>query len=172
MNIRDHGRFILVLALDLFVVLAVLFAGRISRLICAPDENLNSVVNADEQQPTNSHAGLVFILTTGFEDIREVEQCLYDVKVAKASGYLGNVTLIVRGHGVDALTDSNVRPLQIANLARDAKVSGVRIIASKNELDQASAPSAQMDPVPTEIVPDAATTMAKLVSKGYQILHY
>jgi hypothetical protein len=171
MNIRDHRRFVLVLALDLFVVLAVLFAGRISRLIGASDENLESVVNADEQ-PTNSHGGLVFILTTGFEDIREVEQCLYDVKVAKASGYLANVTLIVRGRGVDALTDSNVRPAQIANFARDAKASGVRIIASKNELDQANAPTAHMDPVPTEIVPDAAATMAELASKGYQIVRY
>jgi hypothetical protein len=156
---------------DLLVVFAVLFASRISGLVGAPTEGLDSVVNAGEQA-RDPHVGLVFLLTTGFEDLREVELCLYDVKVAKASGVLADVTLIVQGRGVDALTNLNGRPAQIAKLAREVKASGVHIIASDAELKQDGLSAVQMDPEPSELVPDAAARMIELVSRGYQVIRY
>lgn len=118
------------------------------------------------------HVGLVFMLTTGFEDLREVELCLSDVKLAKASGYLADVTLIVRGRGVDALTNLNGRPAQIAQLARDLKASGVHIIAYDSELKQDGLSTAHLDPEPCELVQDAATRMVEFVSRGYQVIRY
>jgi hypothetical protein len=70
---------------DLFVVFAVLFANRICGLVGAPAGVLYSVVDAIEQT-RDPHVSLVFMLITGFENLREVELCLSDVKVAKASG--------------------------------------------------------------------------------------
>jgi intracellular sulfur oxidation DsrE/DsrF family protein len=171
MNIWKHRRLVAMSVFDLLVVLAVLFANRIGGLVGAPTGDLDSVVNAGEQA-RDPHVGLVFMLTTGFEDLREVELCLSDVKVAKASGNLADVTLIVRGRGVDALTNLNGRPAQIAKLAHEVKASGVRIIASNNELKQDGLSTAHMDPEPTELVPDAAARMVEFVSRGYQVIRY
>jgi len=171
MNIWKHRRLVFMSIVDLSVVLAVLFASRISGLVGAPNEVLNSVVSAGEQA-RDPHARIIFMLTTGFEDLREVELCLNDVKAAKASGYLADVTLIVRGRGTDALTNLDGRPPQIAKLVRDVKASGVNIIASDNELKQDGLSTAQMDPVLSEIVPDAAARMIEFVSQGYQVIRY
>ena len=84
MNIWKHRRFVVMSVINLLIVFAVLFASRIGGLLGAPAEVLNSVVNAGEQE-RDTHAGPVFILTTEFEDLREVELCLYTVKVAKIS---------------------------------------------------------------------------------------
>jgi hypothetical protein len=170
MNIWKHGRLIGMVAFDLLVVIAVLFANRIGSLVGAP-ETLNSVVNAPEQA-RNPHVGLVFILTTGFEHLREVELCLSDVKVAKASRDLADVTLIVRGRGADALSNSNGRPTQITRLVHELKASGVHIIAPDSELEQDRLSSAHMDLEPNELVPDAAARMIEFVSLGCQVIHY
>jgi hypothetical protein len=171
MNIWKHRRIVAVSAFDLLVVIAVLFANRIGGHVGASTGVLDSVVNAGEQA-RDPHVRLVFMLTTGFEDLREVELCLSDVKVAKASGDLADVTLIVRGRGLDALANLNGRPAQIAQLAHDLKASGVHIIASDSELKQNGLSTAQMDPEPSELVPDADAQMIAFVSRGYQVIRY
>ena len=82
------------------------------------------------------------------------------------------MTLFVRGRGVDALTNLNERPPQIAKLAREVKASGILIIASDKELKQNGLSTAHMDPVPSELVPDGAARMIEFVSRGYQIIRY
>jgi intracellular sulfur oxidation DsrE/DsrF family protein len=152
------------------VVLLVLLVSRI-RLGGAPSERWESLVIAGEQT-RDSHDRLVFMLTTGFEDLREVELCLDDVKAAKASGYAADVILIVRGRGIEALTNLSGRPSQLAELAREVKASGVHIVASDNELKQGGISAARMDPTPSDLVPDAAVRMTELVSQGYQVIRY
>jgi intracellular sulfur oxidation DsrE/DsrF family protein len=82
------------------------------------------------------------------------------------------VILLVRGRGVDALTNMNGRPTQIAQLAKELKASGVHIIASDSELKQDGLPAARMDPAPSELVPDGAARMVEFVVQGYQIIRY
>lgn len=171
MNIWKHRRLIAMTVFDLFVVFAVLFANRFAGLVGSTTGVLGTVVNAGEPV-RDPHVGLVFMLTTGFEDLREVELCLSDVKVAKASGDLADVTLLVRGRGVDVLSNLNGRPAQIAQLAKDLKASGVHIIASDSELKQDGLSAARMDPAPSELVPDAAARMIEFISQGYQIIRY
>jgi intracellular sulfur oxidation DsrE/DsrF family protein len=171
MNISKHRRFVAVSVFDLFVVFAVLFANRICDLVGPSTGDLDSVVNAGKQALV-PHIRRIFILITGFEDLRKVELCLSDVNVAKVSGDLADVTLIVRGLGVDALTNLNGRPAQIAKLAHELKASGVHIIASDDELEQEGLSSAHLDPEPTELVPDAAARMIEFVSRGYQVIRY
>ena len=171
MSIWKHRRFIAILVVDVSLVIAVLSVNRINSLLGATTEVSDSVVNAGEQ-PHDSHVGLVFMLTTGFEDLREVELCLSDVKAAKALGDLADVTLILRGRGVDALANLNGRPEQITKLIHEVKASGVHIIASDSELKQDGLSSARMDPEPSELVPDAAARMIEFVSRGYQVIRY
>lgn len=171
MSIWKHRRFIAMLVVDLTIVIAVLSVNRINSLLGATTGVSDSVVNADEQAH-DPHVGLVFMLTTGFEDLREVELCLSDVKVAKALGNLADVTLILRGRGVDALANLNGRPAQIAKLIHEVKASGVHIIASDSELKQEGLSNARMDPEPTELVPDAAARMIEFVSREYQVIRY
>ncbi len=171
MNIWKHRRLVAVSIFDSLLIIAVLFANRITGLVKAPSGILDSVVIAGEQA-RNPHAGLVFMLTTGFEDLREVELCLSDVNAAKTSGNLADVTLIVRGRGVDALSNLKWRPPQITKLAHELKASGVRIVASDSELKEDGLSTAQMDPQPSEVVPDAAARMVEFVSQGYQVIRY
>ena len=170
MNIWEHRRFILIVAFDLIIFLGVVFAGRISRLVTTRHEILDSVADTDRQR-TNSHVGLVFVLTTGFEDVREVEQCLRDVKLAKESGYVSDVTLIVQGRGLDALTNLNASPPQITELAREVKASGVHIIVSDDGIDRDEA-GGYLDIAPSELVSNGGARIAELASRGYQIIRY
>jgi hypothetical protein len=170
-SIWEHRRFIAILVVDVSLVIAVLSVNRINSLLGATTAASDSVVHAGEQ-PHDSHVGLVFMLTTGFEDLREVELCLSDVKAAKALGDLADVTLILRGRGVDALANLNGRPEQITNLIHEVKASGVHIIASGSELKQDGLSNAHMDPEPSELVPDAAARMIEFVSRGYQVIRY
>lgn len=118
---------------------------------------------------------LVFMLTTGFEDLSEVRLCLEDIKAAKASGYLEDVIWLVRGRGVDALGMPQgilTRPPVIIQLAREVKASGVRIIVSTEALQQQQIPVASLDPTATDLVDNTATLMVGLSSKGYQVIRY
>ena len=123
----------------------------------------------------NANGKLVFMLTTGFEDLSEVRLCLEDIKAAKASGYLEDVIWLVRGRGVDALGRPEVvltRPPVIIQLAREVKASGVRIIVSTEALQQQQIRVASLDPTATDLVDNTAMLMAELVSQGYQVVRY
>ena len=123
----------------------------------------------------NPNGKLIFMLTTGFEDLSEVRLCLEDIKAAKASGYLEDVIWLVRGRGVDALGRPEgllARPPVIIQLAREVKASGVRIIASTEALKQQQIPVASLDPTATDLVDNTAMLMADLVSQGYQVIRY
>jgi uncharacterized protein len=124
----------------------------------------------------NPNGKLVFMLTTGFEDLSEVRLCLEDIKVAKASGYVEEVIWLVRGRGVDALGSAAegalTRPPVIIQLAREVKASGVRVIVSTDALQQQQIPVASLDPTATDLVENTAMLMAELVSQGYQVIRY
>ena len=123
----------------------------------------------------NANGKLVFVLTTGFEELSEVRLCLEDVKAAKASGYLEDVIWLVRGRGVDALGRAEgvlTRPAGIIQLAREVKASGVRVIVSTEALQQQQIPVASLDPTATDLVDNTAMLMVELVSEGYQVIRY
>jgi hypothetical protein len=64
----------------------------------------------------------------------------------------------------------NGRPAKIAKLVHEWNASGVHVIAFDNELKQDGLSTAQMDPEPGELVPDAAARMITFVSRGYQVI--
>ena len=123
----------------------------------------------------NPSGKLVFMLTTGFEDLLEVRLCLEDIKAATTSGYVEDVVWLVKGRGVDARGKPQgvlTRPAEIIRLARDVKAAGVRIIASTDALNQQQISIVTLDPKPTDLVDDSATVMSELVSKSYQVIRY
>jgi hypothetical protein len=171
MSIWKHRRLIAMFVVDLLIAVVILSVNRVGAFMGATTGAYDSVTNAGERTE-DAQLRLVFMLTTGFEDLREVELCLSDVKVAKASGDLSDVALILRGRGVDALTNLNGRPAQIAKLIREVKASGVHIIASKGDLKNDGLSGAALDPEPNELVPDGAVQMIEYMSRGYHVIRY
>ena len=123
----------------------------------------------------NPGAKLVFMLTTGFEDLVEVKLCLEDVKAVKTSGHVEDVILLVRGRGVQVLGKPGgvlIRPPEIVRLVREVKAAGVPIIASADSMREQQISFADLDPKPTHLVDDSAALMADLVSKSYEVIRY
>jgi len=139
----------------------------------APQDQPRAAASAGNEAH-NPRGKLIFVLTTGREDIREVRLCLENLKTAKASGYLEDVIWIVEGRGVEALgsVEGLSRPPELVQLAREVKASGVHLIASSSSLDQYRISTAGLDPKPDELVPDPALRMTELVSQGYQVIRY
>jgi hypothetical protein len=123
----------------------------------------------------NPSAKLVFMLTTGFDDLVEVKLCLEDVKAVKTSGHVEDVILLVRGRGVQVLGKPGgvlIRPPEIVKLVREVKAAGVPIIASADSMREQQISFADLDPKPTHLVDDSAAFMADLVSKSYEVIRY
>ena len=83
---------------------------------------------------------------------------------------LGRRDLNGAGTGRGCVTYLNGRPAKIAKLVHEWNASGVHVIAFDNELKQDGLSTAQMDPEPGELVPDAAARMITFVSRGYQVI--
>jgi predicted peroxiredoxin len=118
------------------------------------------------------HGKLVLMLTTGVEDVREMSLSLQDAKRAKECGCLQDVIWIARDRGVEALGGPHDRPPELIQLARQVKASGVRILVSGPALQRFGIYAKELDPEPDEVVPDAFTRVAQLVSQGYQVIRY
>ncbi len=124
------------------------------------------------KQSHSAHGKLVILMTTGMEDLRELNLCLGDTNAVKASGHLEDVIWIAQGRGVDSLADASGRTPEIVQMVRKMRASGVHMIVSGPALAQYGFAAASLDPKPDEIVPDAAARMAELISQGYQVIRY
>src|SRR5689334_6619203 len=91
---------------------------------CGSGRAQDARVNPKNSTPvrTSPRGKLVFMLTTGFEDLVEVKLCLEDIKATQKSSYLEDLIWFVRGRGVDALGAAEgvlTRPPEIISLARE-----------------------------------------------------
>lgn len=168
MDICKHGR---------FAARGLAIAGTLVGIFCISgradnDQVLSFKTNTAVRNPS---AKVVFMLTTGFEDLVEVKLCLEDVKAVKTSGHVEDVILLVRGRGVQVLGDHGkllARPPEIVRLAREVKAAGVPIIASTDSMKEQQLSFVDLDPKPTHMVDDSAALMAELVSKSYEVIRY
>ncbi len=116
---------------------------------------------------------VVFVLTTGIENIQQMNLSLRHAKTVRESGYLADVVWIADDRGVEAVGGGpGARAPETATLAREAQNAGVRLIVCKSSLAQVGIPRERLDPVPDEMVPDGITRLAELVSQGYQVIRY
>ncbi len=114
---------------------------------------------------------LLFVLTTGLEDVQMVGMSLRHAKMAKESGHLESVVWLTYGRGVQSLSPMGARPPKLAQLAREAQAAGVPLIACNTALTQMGVPKESLDPKP-QIVPAGIIKLSELVSQGYQIIRY
>lgn len=124
-------------------------------------------------QPTPARKGrLVFVATTGLEDIGTLSSSLRHAKTAKESGYLEDVVWLTYGRAVVAL-DPTVKavPESVRKHARAAQAAGVRLVACGNALKKFDIDPKRLDPR-AEVVENGVHELARLVAEGYQLIRY
>ncbi|MEO6807966.1 MAG: DsrE family protein [Isosphaeraceae bacterium] len=122
---------------------------------------------------SKGHGKLVFVLTTGLEDLQSVGAAIKHSEHAQKSGYLDQTVLLVYGRSVQAFSqDIQAKPPTVAKAIKEASDAGVRIVVCRIALEKFNIPEDRLESGVTEVVPNAIDTLAELVSKGYQIIKY
>ena len=76
-----------------------------------------------------AHGKLVVVLTSGLEDLQSVNMAIRHAGMAKKSGYLEDVVLLVYGRGVQVFAkEVTAKPPQIGKTIEEAKEAGVHIL--------------------------------------------
>lgn len=122
---------------------------------------------------SKGHGKMVFVLTTGLEDLQAVNMAIRHAGMAQKSGYLDDTVLLVYGRSVQAFSkDITAKPPQVAAAIKEAKEAGARIIVCGEALKRFDIAREKLEPGVDEVVPNSIVTLAELVSKGYQIIKY
>lgn len=126
---------------------------------------------AEKKEPAQK-GKLVFVSTTGLEDMSTLSSSLRHATTAKESGYLSEVVWLSYGRSVVAL-DPTVKavPEEIHKLAQAAKAAGVRLVACGNALDKFGIDPKKLTPQ-TEVVPNGVVELSRLVALGYAVIRY
>lgn len=130
-----------------------------------------SMPAAEKKEPAQK-GRLVFVSTTGLEDVGTLSSSLRHATAAKQSGYLSEVVWLSYGRAVVAL-DPTVKavPEEIHKLAQAAKAAGVRLVACGNALDKFGIDPKKLTPQ-TEVVPNGVVELSRLVAEGYAVIRY
>lgn len=122
---------------------------------------------------SKGHGKMVFVLTTGLEDLQSVNMAIRHAGMAQKSGYLDDTVLLVYGRAVQAFSkDITAKPPQVSAAIKEAKEAGARIIVCGEAIKRFDIPKEKLEPGVDEVVPNSIVTLAELVSKGYQIIKY
>ena len=122
---------------------------------------------------SKGHGKMVFVLTTGLEDLQSVNMAIRHAGMARKSGYLDDSVLLVYGRAVQAFArDVTAKPPQVSSSIKEAKEAGARILICGEALRRFDIPREKLEPGVDEVVPNAIATLAELVSKGYQVVKY
>ncbi len=122
---------------------------------------------------SKGHGKMVFVLTTGLEDLQSVNMAIRHAGMAKKSGFLDDSVLLVYGRAVQAFSkDITAKPPQVSAAIKEAKEAGARIVLCGEALKRFDIPKEKLEPGVDEVVPNSIVTLAELVSRGYQIIKY
>jgi uncharacterized protein len=122
---------------------------------------------------SKGHGKMVFVLTTGLEDLQSVNMAIRHSGMAMKSGFLDDSVLVVYGRAVQAFSkDITAKPPQVAAAIKEAKAAGARIIVCGEAIKRFDIPKEKLEPGVDEVVPNSIVTLAELVSKGYQVIKY
>lgn len=142
-------------------------------LPAAPSRKAVAQKHSSQEEGTKGHGKMVFVLTTGLEDLQSVTMAIRHAKMAKASGYLDDSVLLVYGRAVQAFSKKiTAKPPALAAAIKEAKEGGVRIVVCGEAIKRFDIPKDDLEPGVAEVVPNSIVTLAELVSKGYQIIKY
>jgi uncharacterized protein len=128
---------------------------------------------ATAEPGSKGHGKMVFVLTTGLEDLQSVSMAIRHAGMAKKSGYLDDSVLLVYGRAVQAFSrEITARPPQISAAIREAKEAGARIVVCGEAIKRFNIPREKLEDGVDEVVPNSIVTLAELVSRGYQVIKY
>lgn len=115
---------------------------------------------------------LVFVATTGLEDIGTLSSSFRHAKTAKESGYLSDVVWLAYGRAVVAL-DPTVQavPAEVRKQAQEAKDAGVKLVACGHALKKYGIDPKHLQPQAT-VVDQGVVELSRLVAEGYQVIRY
>jgi intracellular sulfur oxidation DsrE/DsrF family protein len=152
--------------------LVVALGGLVALAGATPQEKA-SKGEATVEPGSKDHGKMVFVLTTGLEDLQSVNMAFRHAGMAKKSGFLDDSVLLVYGRAIQAFSkDITAKPPQIAAAIKEAKEASARIILCGEALKRFDILEEKLEPGVDEIVPNSIVTLAELVSKGYQIIKY
>lgn len=160
------------------LIRSLVFFASLIALGCAPATlHAQPPVRPAAEPITGAHArsdrALVFVLTTGLEDAQTMTSVFRHARAAAETQRLSEVVVLVYGRGVQAFDGSvAARPAQAAELARGAMSAGVRVVLCAAALERMGVDREDLDPRPTEIVPNAITTLADYVARDAAIVRY
>lgn len=116
---------------------------------------------------------LVFVLTTGLEDIQAMSSVFRHAHAAVRDGRLPEVAVIVYGRGIQAFDGSNSsRPAGLPESIRAAMDAGVRVVVCAQAMQKWGIDEASLDPAPTAIAPNAITTLIDYVAQDAAVVRY
>ena len=150
----------------LFLITSLVIAG------CAP--SISHAQRAPRAEaPARSERALVFVLTTGLEDLQTMSSVFRHAKAAAEEARLREVAVLVYGRGVHAFDgDITGRPSGLAESIRAAMASGVKVLVCASAIERMGVARERLDPVPTEIVPNAITTLVDYVAQDAAVVRY
>ena len=116
---------------------------------------------------------LVYVLTTGLEDVQVMQSVFTHARVAAEQQRLHEVVILVYGRGVFAF-DGGIegRPPKLADTIRQAMKAGVKVQVCGTALKHMGIDRKRLDPSPTEIVPQATVTLVDYVARGAAVVKY
>lgn len=149
----------------LLLVLAALVIVPLAAIAAAPSQ-------ATEKKTPARQGKLVFVATTGLEDIGTLSSSFRHAKTARESGYLSDVVWLTYGRAVVAL-DPTVKavPEGVRKEAQAAKDAGVRLVACGNALAKFDIDPKKLQPE-AEVVDNGVAELSRLVAEGYQVIRY
>ena len=149
----------------LLLVIAALVTAPLTALAAAPSQ-------AAEKKTPARQGKLVFVSTTGLEDLGTLSSSFRHAKAAKESGYLSDVVWLSYGRAVVAL-DPTVKavPESVRKEAQAAKAAGVRLVACGHALQKYDIDPKKLQPQ-AEVVDNGVAELSRLVAEGYQIIRY
>jgi S-sulfosulfanyl-L-cysteine sulfohydrolase len=129
-------------------------------------------VAGDAQPQPQKKGKLVFVVTTGLEDIGTLSSTFRHAKAAKETGLLEEVVVLGYGRSVVAF-DPTVKavPESIREHARAAQKVGVRIVLCAQALKKYGIDPKGLAPS-AEVTENAMHELARLINDGYQIIRY
>lgn len=132
-----------------------------------------SAWSAEPTKPQAPAKGkLVFVTTTGLEDLGSLSSSLRHAKAAVESGLLSEVVWLSYGRSIVVLDPSlSAVPDHVRTLAKEAKAAGVRMVACASAVQKFGMNPKMLEPQ-AEVVPNGIHELARLVNEGYQIIRY
>ncbi|MFY0567927.1 DsrE family protein [Archangium lansingense] len=152
----------------LLLLITALATAPLATFAAAPSQ----APQASEKKVPARQGKLVFVSTTGLEDLGTLSSSLRHAKAAKESGYLSDVVWLTYGRAIVVL-DPTVKavPESIRKEAQDAKDAGVRLVACGNALGKFDIDPKKLQPQ-VEVVDNGVAELSRLVAEGYQVIRY